>query len=383
MSPETTAQLALAVSSALALWQLLKHVLEGGRVRVRMRAGLHDEYVLRHGGSWSDLIKSNKHYGGWPLEVAVIEVENLGRTAVTVSEVALDLGRPARWRLRRHTVGPHPMKAPDARTEETFRLEPFDRATYVFDVWRVLAPAWGDDAPARPLRLRGSVRVAGKRFRRRSPWRKGWRVTPGQVSFLPGGAEVGLTTYRALWRRAVDDPMGRVSSIDVALAVRERFPAVGPAPSEEELLQVLEEKYLGENRADAQARSGRDVPRLGALLPTDRWLRAQSASHAPSSDGGPSGRRPVRRIQSSTSARFQMVLPTSTAAGSGKSGLDASWWARWRLRPSMRAISVKPTRWCVTASAYLTIIRGHSTLRRPLDSHQSGPARCCSTATGP
>ncbi len=246
MSELRIAQLALVVSLAVAFWELLKYVLEGGRVRVRMTPGLLDDYKLQTASTWKNLGKAAAERGGWHVEVAVIDVENLGRTPVTVSGVSLDLGPSKRWQpWQRWSIGPRPLEGHEAVTARAYRLEPFDTVRYLYEVWPVLAPSLGE-GPARPLRVRASLRVAGKRRPRRSPWRRGWRVRQGQVSLLSAPLEVGMAAYRAMWRHVQEDSGGRISCIPVALEVRKRFPLDGPAPTREQLEDVLRDKWLPE-----------------------------------------------------------------------------------------------------------------------------------------
>jgi hypothetical protein len=96
--------------------------------------------------------------GGWYREVAIVEVENPGRTAVTCSDIGLDLGRVHWWQRWRHTVTPSYLPYNDAKTEGTVRLEPFDRAFFIIDIWQVLQPVnhHSFKLQDRPIKLRGS-----------------------------------------------------------------------------------------------------------------------------------------------------------------------------------------------------------------------------------
>ena len=77
------ASLALVISIAVAMWEFVKYLLEGGRARVRMNPGILGMYSLGSStSSWSDLAVQAKKRGGWYAEVAVVEVENPGRTAL-------------------------------------------------------------------------------------------------------------------------------------------------------------------------------------------------------------------------------------------------------------------------------------------------------------
>ena len=243
VSDAAVAYVALAVSLAVAGWQVLQYVLEGGRVRVRMQPGLLTDYILYTSSTWRDVHDKSKGEGGWPVEVAVINIENLGRTPVTISQVSLDLGRPRRWKRARHTISPRPIKGPQATLKGTARLEPFDSQTFIFDIWGCLTPSRGLDkkkTPKFPLRVRAACHVAGKRRMRRSPWRTGWPVQPGQRVFVPELVEIGLMTYRALWRHTHDDMMARVACIPTAIDVREHFPADGPPPDKDALKTIMD-----------------------------------------------------------------------------------------------------------------------------------------------
>jgi hypothetical protein len=87
----------------LAVWELAKYLLEGGRIRVRPRPGGLEEHGLSEAKTWQLLEKSTEGQGGWPVEVAILDVENLGRTPVTISNPSLDLAR-RRWQRRKRRV---------------------------------------------------------------------------------------------------------------------------------------------------------------------------------------------------------------------------------------------------------------------------------------
>jgi hypothetical protein len=227
---------ALAVSSAAALWQYARWRLEGGRVWVRLVPGLVDEYSIGRGVSWSDLATPYKT--GWHLEAAVIEVENPSRTAVSISNVSLDFGR---GRRKTYTVTPTPLKAPEASVGPVVRLEPFDRAVFVYDVWQPLQATTtrSYDVP-RPTTVRASVRVAGRRRRARSSWFGRWAVRPNQVSFICSSLEIGMATYQAVTRHVRQwGDSGQIAAIPTALEVRELFPTDGAPPTREQLAEIL------------------------------------------------------------------------------------------------------------------------------------------------
>jgi hypothetical protein len=245
MSDAVVARLALAVSLAVACWQVLRYLLEGGRVRVRLSPGLLTEWQLGTADTWRSLERATAKEGGWPVEVAVVDIENLGRQAVTIAEISLDFRSPPWWRPRpKRTVCPRALPAPDASTARRVRLEPFDTVRCVYDIWGVLGSAVSKEPLPRPSRIRAAARIAGKRRLRRSPWRQGWRAVNGQVAFVPGPVEIGLATYRSLWRWTHDNEGMRTIAIPVALAVRKEFPPGGTAPTKEQLQKIIEQEWL-------------------------------------------------------------------------------------------------------------------------------------------
>ena len=63
---------------------------------------------------------------------------------------------------------------------------------------------------------------------------------PGQVSFMTGEVEIGLAAYQSLWTWLRDaDETVRVSIPLAARAVREKFPRPGPAPTEDQIQELL------------------------------------------------------------------------------------------------------------------------------------------------
>jgi hypothetical protein len=255
----SVAMLALVLSSGLAVWEFTKWALEGARVRVTLQAGHLHDYQLQQAATWASLgrMVEAQGTGGWPIEVAVIDVENAGRMAVTVSEVSFDLGRTRsqRFGFGRHTIGLHLLDAPGATTESTVRIEPMDRARFVIEA-RPALPAvresQGRKGPSAPIgRVRASVRVAGRRRRQRSGWRRSWKTPVGSMSHAPGRVEIQLGAYRALWPhcrkgRAIDDHT-EIHLIPFALAIAKAFPEGGPAPTAEQLEELFKKEWVFAN----------------------------------------------------------------------------------------------------------------------------------------
>lgn len=112
---QTVAWLALLISVCLTLWQVARYLLDGALVRVSLQPGLLTDYRLVRLESWAHVNGlPPKERWGWPVEVAVVKIENWGRTAVTVSMPGLDFGREGFRLAWRRTVAPRPLPAPDA-----------------------------------------------------------------------------------------------------------------------------------------------------------------------------------------------------------------------------------------------------------------------------
>lgn len=205
---------ALAVSALVASWNVLAWMHSGARVAVGLKRG-RLTYMgglasgpFRTYGRWAELadFRSDELHR----EVAIISVENRGRTAVTVFEPAMDLGlqwSKGRYRPFRRTMSPRLVTSySDAVSETKIRLEPFDTAMFIFDAGLVLEnlPDVLRHERAKTVRLRGSVRVAGKRWARRSSRRSAFRVRSGQLT-LVADPSPRLVAYRALVRTRLDD----------------------------------------------------------------------------------------------------------------------------------------------------------------------------------
>lgn len=274
----TAGNVGFVISVILAVWAFAQWRLTGARIWVRMHPGLLGEYTLQHStADWKNLADSANE--GWHREVAVIEVENPGRTPVTVSAVGLDFGRVKRWRLWRHTIVPAYLSysGNDVTTELKVRLEPFDRAVWIVDPWGQLQPvSTRAGIHHRPVRVRATARVAGVRGRVRSPWRKSWKVEVGQVSFI-GPVEPGMAWYRSAERYIGDhDSIDYPMIIEMCLEARKLFPYDKPAPSKDAVEALILKHTYGESPAGASILWSYDMASdLGFLY------SVQSASEPP------------------------------------------------------------------------------------------------------
>lgn len=179
--------------------------------------------------------------GRYNIELSEVVIENVGRTAVTVSEFSLDFGRTRWWRWHRHTLAGFPVAYDDlATTTRSLRLEPFDERTVLFDIWQLVNAA-RKRRPGKTLRVRASVRVAGKRRRSRSLWRQSWSIPVDRQSLLPDNTPTFFEViYRVAWRHLRSDSGPDVYASTVAMSVEPLFDD-GKRPTEEMLRDTIEE----------------------------------------------------------------------------------------------------------------------------------------------
>jgi hypothetical protein len=222
MTPELfgipVAVLALAVASlgfvislfALS-WQIAKHLLDGGRVKVQLNAAAWEPsfmLTVERSGRWRlnpDNQTSPEH-----IEVAQLVVENPGRTAVTVYSPGIAVSGHVK---KNHRISPRMFPLPDygpdaAVTDTVVRIEPYDRVTFILDYWSIV-PRMKELAGNRAITLRGVVEVAGKSKPRRSSWHRRWRIGHHEWTAFRGDEPPSPRTvmFRPLYVSAyVDEP---------------------------------------------------------------------------------------------------------------------------------------------------------------------------------
>jgi hypothetical protein len=215
MTRAEVALLVAAVSAAFTfgglVWQVLLYRLSGPRLVVRLVPAVIDmmNTIVRGPENGFDPewpVEMTQVLTGWTVDLAEVHLTNVGRTAVSVSEIGLEVGRYPRWSRARHTVRAFPVAIQGASTDNAIRLDSGESATVLFDLWVVV-----DEMRRRGrnrVTVRASARGAGRRPRR-SPWRRRWVFHPGQHSFRGGEvATPTLRAYRALWRSLATEPSG-------------------------------------------------------------------------------------------------------------------------------------------------------------------------------
>jgi hypothetical protein len=238
---------ALVVSVSVAGWNVLKYILDGGRVRVRLERGRLDEESLHSGPFRSEVARQALGYGRENhVEVGVLRVENLGRTAVTIHEPAFDIGWRWSWskfRIWRWTVSPVAFPFREAKTDTVVRLDPFDFATFILDVDPALRSEGYKPRFRRRRVIRASVRVAGKRLRRRSSQWSAWRIPMNAVA-LTEPVSLQQAVFREVFRASRplgDDSPGSFLSATYAAHLVKRASEANDPLTVERLTELIEE----------------------------------------------------------------------------------------------------------------------------------------------
>ncbi|MFF5626654.1 hypothetical protein ACFY5A_14900 [Microbacterium sp. NPDC012755] len=195
----------LIALSALG-WQVTKHFLDGGRVKVYLNTAVwQPEFMIATNRSGKFAFKhgsaSRSVTHGEALELAQLVVENPGRTAVTIYSPGLQFSGHGK---KNHTVVPRMFETdgtfgPDgAVTDTVVRLEPYARVTFLLDYWSSV-PGLLKEAPKGYVDIRGHVSVAGRTNRpQRSSYRKRWRIHLGMYTAIEGSPD--FTPLAVLWR---------------------------------------------------------------------------------------------------------------------------------------------------------------------------------------
>jgi hypothetical protein len=123
------------------------------------------------------------------VELAQVIIENPGRTGVTVTGVGLRVEGLSR--AKHVLVTPRAFLlegygGAEARPEDYFRLEPYDRRTLLFDYWSVVDAEFDKDPSLREMAIHAEVTVAGHDHAFASKGHGYWRIQRGFVSAIKG-----------------------------------------------------------------------------------------------------------------------------------------------------------------------------------------------------
>jgi hypothetical protein len=225
------ASIALIVSitsasvSLLALgWQLTLYRLSGARLRVQLVFEFHDALVTTRSltgtrrGSWPSVMvdSSTPADNRFGIECVRVRVTNVGRAAVSVEHIALDVGRTHRWQRGRKTYVPwvfHDPNATDSNgsqgaSPDHVRLEAGAVTSQVFHLWPIVSVETAKLRDGEKVTIRGTARAAGRRPTL-SPRRVAWRFRRGDESwFTECNVTPEMRVYRALWKASYSDYVG-------------------------------------------------------------------------------------------------------------------------------------------------------------------------------
>ncbi|MBO1765795.1 hypothetical protein [Allobranchiibius sp. GilTou38] len=194
-----------AIAVAALIWQIVKHVLDGGRVKVYLNAAILEPDLMlstNHSGRFllQDDAGAHSVKRGRALELAQLVVENPGRLPVTVHSPGLAFSGHGK---KRESIVPRlfgtngAYGVDDAVTETVVRLEPFGRVAFLLDYWAVTSSILKDARKGRVL-VRGKVGVGGRGNKpQMSSWRRRWLLTRGMYTAIEGSPE--LTPFAVIW----------------------------------------------------------------------------------------------------------------------------------------------------------------------------------------
>lgn len=252
-----TSLLSFVIAVVALIWQIVKHVLDGGRVKVYLNTAIWQpgsRININRSGRFTlpnDQVAQTVVYGR-ALELAQLVVENPGRLPVTIHSPGLAFSGHG---TKHHSVVPRMFGTDavhglnEAITDTVVRIEPYARATFLLDYWSVMPGILGD-APDGQVFVRGYVGVAGKANRpRESVRRLRWKINRDRYTAIEGSPD--FTPYGVLWRVLYrhlqehgnadgdHDAGRRVSRESVGYLLEETMPRFGQRPELEQLADAL------------------------------------------------------------------------------------------------------------------------------------------------
>lgn len=276
----------VAMAAASLLWQVLKHFLDGGRVKVQLNIGAwHPDRILwtNHEGrlklEYEDVRKRGLEF----FEVGQLVIENPTRTPVTIHSSGLFFTGTGH---KNHTSVPVSFAAGDLgadspTTDQVVRLEPYDRVSYLFEFWPQVQLAF-TRTEADGIGVRGYTRIAGRgRKAHKSSRRKRWCVSRDDYTAFEGLGKI--TPFTVIWRHLYlslpeDYPeSGRLIVLrkDADYLLRMAMARFNERPTREELDKALREARKTEDFDGgvfglALIKAYEELDRLGDNV--DEWL---------------------------------------------------------------------------------------------------------------
>jgi hypothetical protein len=181
------ASVSLALSISGFIWQLALYRLSGARIRIVIARAVmtHRGAVLAgHRGRWPKLSMDMAFLseGDLWVELARIDVANIGRTAIWVSDIGVDFGRDCIFKMGQRTrVSLRPLAIGEGLVDNSAkRLEPGQATVMYFPIVEIT-----DWARKGRRVARGTATLAGRRAKL-SPLRHALVTRQGDPGRLPG-----------------------------------------------------------------------------------------------------------------------------------------------------------------------------------------------------
>lgn len=205
----------LTLSALSVGWAVLSHHLVGSRVKMSLSRGIvthRDAWATSHNATWtSDRMPAQMmlEQGLWE-DVAVIEIANVGRAPLTVSNIGISIKTEKRG-FGRNRTGSHDWTLIGLELKECLGPQEANTRLQAGEATRLVIPMyetnqWLQDQLQKQVRLSiRSICTVPLNRRRRSSWRKRWKITSSQLGtfrYAPTTSDTEL--YRLLLAHVPD-----------------------------------------------------------------------------------------------------------------------------------------------------------------------------------
>ena len=289
-SPDSSAALVVAIGSACIsltslVWNLVLFRLSGARLEVRLLPAVltsRGDILRGPDRGWRNNPPPDElslRFDEGYVDLAIIRVTNVGRAAVSVSDIVLDFGR-SNWRRRsRDTVGGRPIVVHECKEfAGDIRLEAGQGIAIALD-HEPLIRFVVSRTSRRSVALRGSARAAGRRPTRSSRWHR-WKVSGDHEIYFPRDETAEQKAFVEVFRAVYPYDIERVYEAWIAVtSLLLRDSTAGQKEIAAELAQVV--NIDGPPSLTFFAASSR----IAQLLPTEIKLGAVTFRRGLLSDG--------------------------------------------------------------------------------------------------
>jgi hypothetical protein len=184
------ASVSLSVSIVGMIWQLALYRLSGARIRIAITRAVmtHRGMILvGHRGQWPVVSTgaASLQEGDLWVELAKVDIANIGRTAIWASDIGIDFGADGSFKRRfRMRASCRPLAiAGSLANNASRRLEPGEAVVMYVPLVEMIKWARNERRSSHVI-IRGTATLAGRRAEL-SPWRHALRVRKGDSGRLP------------------------------------------------------------------------------------------------------------------------------------------------------------------------------------------------------